>query len=299
MARRQGKGGSVLLGAHVSVAGGYTNGLDYAVQIGAECIQIFAKSPRQWRGPAIDTTAFDAFAARRAELGFGPVFTHTAYLLNLSTVDEDLRTKTIAALADELVRAGGLAADGVVTHVGNDPAQDPHRAAQRAADVVLAAYELAGSAGANARLLLENTAGAGHSFGCCFDELAAIIDRCGLPPTRLGVCFDTCHAFAYGMSVTNNQGWRTVVDEMSATFGLDRLGLIHANDCLFELGSRRDRHAWIGDGFIGADGFSAMVCTAELASVPAITEMPGEAPVKDEVNLGRLKAFRDHCDEAH
>jgi deoxyribonuclease-4 len=183
----------------------------------------------------------------------------------------------------------------VVSHIGNDPLGDPEAAARRVGEAIVGAYALAGDAAAPARLLLENTAGAGRTFGSDFAELGACIDAAGLPTERLGVCLDTCHAFAYGMAVDTPQGWDAVVAGIGSLCGPDRLGLIHANDCLFERGSRRDRHAWIGDGFIGRDGFAAMVCRPELSGVCAVTEMPGEVPVKDSENLDRLKDLRKRC----
>lgn len=283
------------IGAHVSVAGSLTKGLDYATSIGAECMQFFAKSPRQWKGAALDAARASEFVRARKDIRFGPVFTHTAYLLNLSTIDEQLRDKTITALADELVRGSALAVDGVVTHVGNDPSGHEEHAARRAASAIVAAYEIARDSGAGTRLLLENTAGAGSSFGSSFGQLSATIDATGIGPDLLGVCFDTCHGFAYGMPLDSEEGWADIIAEIDATVGLQRLGLIHANDCMFERGSMRDRHAWIGDGHIGGAGFSAMVCSPALAGVPVVTEMPGEAPQKDIVNLERLMAMRDLC----
>jgi deoxyribonuclease IV len=285
----------MLIGAHVSVAQGYLAALDYAQSVGAECIQIFAKSPRQWHGPRIKATAAAAFVAERKARAFGPVFTHTAYLINLGTDDPELRERSIAALADELVRAALLQADGVVTHLGNDPLGDSDAAAFRIAEAIVAAYAIAGDAGAASRLLLENTAGAGRSFGSTFQELGACVSATGLEPDRLGMCFDTCHAFTYGMDVNTETGWRETIAQVESHVGLDRLGLIHANDCLFERGSKRDRHAWIGDGFIGEDGFRAMLCAPELRGVPACLEMPGEVPIKDATNIERLKLYRSEC----
>ena len=285
----------MFIGAHISVAGGYLKALDYAESVGCECAQIFAKSPRQWHAKPIDAHAGAEFIAERMRRGFGPVFTHTAYLINAATTDPALREKSIAALADELVRGAALGAAGVVTHIGNDPAGDPAAAALRVGDVVARAFQLAGGDASTTRLLLENTAGAGHTFGSTFEELGACIDAAGLPPESLGVCLDTCHAFAYGMPLHTEAGWREVIDGVSECCGIERLGLIHANDCLFERGSKRDRHAWIGDGFIGRDGFAAMVCVPELAGVCAVGEMPGEVPVKDTENIGRLKELRASC----
>jgi len=285
----------MLLGAHISVAGGYAKALDYAIEVGCECAQIFAKSPRQWRGPALDPAAAEAFRAAREAKGFGPIFTHTAYLINPATPNRELWNKSVAALADELMRGSLLGAAGVVTHIGNDPDGDPEAAARRVAEACNQALDLAGGDACHTRLLLENTAGAGRTFGSTFEELGACIGYSGLPTERLGICLDTCHAFAYGFPVDTAQGWREVIDGIDGCCGIDRLGLIHANDCLFERGSKKDRHAWIGDGFVGQEGFSAMVCAPELANVCAVTEMPGEVPIKDSENVGRLVALRDGC----
>jgi deoxyribonuclease-4 len=288
----------MLFGAHVSVAGGYDKALDYALGVGCECIQIFAKSPRQWRGAGLNLDAAAAFRTLREQRGFGPVFTHTAYLINLSTTNDELYEKSVAALADELARGSVLGAAGVVSHIGNVPDADRVAAARRVGAAIVRAFELAGGDGCATRLLLENTAGAGSTFGSTFAEIAACISASGLGPDRVGMCFDTCHGWAYGYRVDTEQGWRETVDELAAEVGIERLGLIHANDCKFDAGANRDRHEWIGDGFIGAEGFSAMVCVPELASVPVVTEMPGEIPEKDSENVQRLVAMRDACAES-
>jgi deoxyribonuclease IV len=288
----------VRFGAHVSIASGYEKTVDYLVALQAECAQIFAKSPRQWQGPPPNPEAVARFRELRAERFSAPVFTHTAYLINLATDEAVLRERSIAALADEIARASLLQADGVVTHVGTAPDGDANAAAKRVGEAVAMAFELAGEAWPGTRLLLENTAGGGTTFGCGFEQLGESIAASGLGPDRLGMCLDTCHAFAFGFALDTPDGWRSAVRDIDASVGLERLGLVHANDCLFERGSRRDRHAWIGDGFIGTEGFKAMVCTPELDGVCAVTEMPGEPPEKDEINLARLREIRAACDEA-
>jgi len=285
----------MLFGAHVSVSGGYDKALDYAQSVGCECIQIFAKSPRQWRGPALNTAAVAAFRALREERSFGPVFTHTAYLINLATTNEDLYEKSIVALADELTRGSALGAAGVVTHIGNVPDGDRVAAAKRVAVAIVRAFDMAGGDACETRLLLENTAGAGSTFGSTFEEIGASIEATGLGPERLGMCFDTCHGWAFGFRVDTADGWRETVDGIAQAVGIERLGLIHANDCKFAAGTNHDRHEWIGDGFIGAEGFSAMVCVPELATVSVVTEMPGEIPEKDIVNVQRLASMRAAC----
>lgn len=285
----------MLVGAHVSVARGYVEALDYARSVGCECLQLFAKSPRQWRGPVTDRTKAEAFIEERVARGFGPVFTHTAYLINLSTSNDELREKSVAALADELTRAALLGADAVVTHVGNDPSGDREAAGVRAGESVARAFELAGDAADGVRLLLENTAGAGSTFGGSLEEIAHVMDVADLPADALGMCFDTCHGFAFGFGLDTEEGWDMVIRSLRDVVGIDRLGLVHANDCLFERGSRRDRHAWIGDGLIGTRGFEAMMCRPELDGVCTVTEMPGEIPEKDAVNVERLVLMREKC----
>lgn len=285
----------MIIGAHVSVSGGLVQAVDYALSVGCECLQFFAKSPRQWRAKPVDTDAAEKFKAARAEVGFGPVFTHTAYLINLSTADDELRAKSTAALADELQRAVVLGADAVVTHIGNDKAGDDNAAAARVGIAINEAFDASGARDSGVRLLLENSAGAGSIFGATFEQLALCVDAVGLPSSHLGICLDTCHGFAQGMELDSEAGWRDCLDSIAGCCDLERLGLIHANDCMFERGSRRDRHAWIGDGFIGMDGFSAMMCMPALRDVPLVTEMPGEVPEKDAVNNERLRALREAC----
>jgi deoxyribonuclease-4 len=285
----------MLIGAHISASGGYPKAVEYATSVGAECLQLFAKSPRQWRGPAIDTDAAARFRDLRGQAGLGPLFTHTAYLINISTEDDVLWEKSVDALADEIARGIALGATGVVSHIGNDRTQDPERAAGRAASAVCRALERCGASEHDTRLLLENTAGAGTTFGSTFEQLAAVIDASGVAADTLGICLDTCHAHAFGIALDSSEGWEAAIADLDRHVGIDRLGLIHANDCMFEAGSHRDRHAWIGDGTIGIAGFSAMLCAPALQSVCAVTEMPGEAPYKDEENLRRLRLLRQEC----
>jgi deoxyribonuclease IV len=285
----------MLIGSHVSVADGYEAALDYALSVGCECAQIFAKSPRQWAGSDIDAGKAERFRDRRVEVGFGPVFTHTAYLINLSTDDATLREKSVRALSDELVRAAVVGAAGVVTHVGNVPDGAPVEAARRAADSILQAFADAGAIASQCRLLLENTAGAGRTFGSTVAELADAVEHTGLGPAHLGICIDTCHGFAAGMELDTALGWGELLGELEGCLGRERLGLVHANDCLFERGARRDRHAWIGDGHIGMEGFAAMFEALRDSDACVCTEMPGEKPEKDAENISRLKRLRERA----
>lgn len=286
----------MLVGAHLSVSGGYEKTVAYALEVGAECLQVFAKSPRQWKAKPLDADKAREFVSLRAAADLGPLFTHTAYLINLSTDDESLRERSFIALADEIDRGRMLGATGVVSHVGNDPGSDPRAAACRAAASITAALALCTEPSNGVRLLLENTAGAGRSYGSSFEQMGWILDE--LSPsdqTLVGVCLDTCHAHAYGIDLSDSAAWTAITSEISKTCGDSALGLIHANDCKFERGSKKDRHEWIGDGFIGNEAFEAMVCAPELETVPVITEMPGDVPMKDSMNISRLKNLRAAC----
>jgi deoxyribonuclease IV len=283
----------MLFGAHVSVSKGYFEALDYAESVGCECMQVFAKSPRQWHARPIDRDAASAFVEQRQSRDFGPLFTHTAYLINIGTDDPVLRARSVEALADELVRGAALDAAGVVTHVGTDPLGDASAAAARIGEAIADAYQFAGDEAAGTRLLLENAAGAGRTFGVTIEELAACVEAADQAEGSVGICVDTCHAFASGMPLGCDEGWQELVTSIEDHCGISALGLIHANDSKFELGSRRDRHAWIGDGAIGEVGFRAMLAQADLRGVAVCVESSGSIPEKDVVNISRLREMRD------
>ena len=238
----------------------------------------------------------------RTVFDFGPVLTHTSYLINLTTPKPDLYEKSIEALADELVRGAIIEAVGVNTHVGNVPDEDRDAARARAAMAVERAFALADDACAklgiscDTRLIFENTAGAGTSFGGAMNELTALIDATDIERERMGITVDTCHAWAYGYDVATAEGWQELVDELLGAGALDLWHFVHANDCKFPRGSKRDRHAWIGEGEIGIEGFRALFALVadypELEQLCWTVEMPGEEPQKDIVNIDALKELR-------
>jgi len=280
----------MIIGAHVGIAGGYSEALDYAVSVGCECVQVFGKSPRQWRAAPIDPDAAARFRAKREDLRMGWVVTHSAYLINLGSEDDGLWERSWLALADELIRAATLGADGVVTHVGTNRSGDLQTGASRIAEGARRAFQAADTP---VMLLLENTAGAGSSFGNGPKELGAVLALLdGEWRERLGVCLDTCHAHAAGWDLSSPTGLDAFISGMESCCGRGRILTVHANDCLGEAGSFRDRHAWIGEGTIGIDGFRAIFGHPGLADAAVIVEMSGEIPEKDEVNVRRLKELR-------
>lgn len=282
----------MIIGAHVSFSAGPDKTIEYALSVGCECIQVFAKSPRQWAAPPFPPEKGMAFREACEWVGGMPTFTHTAYLINLSALDDEARRRSAFALADELVRGSLLGAQGVITHVGTAPDGDRLAAARRAGESVRLAYDVAAESCDPPRLLLENSAGSGTSFGCDVMELAGCIDVAGLTPREAGICIDTCHAFARGYALDDDQGWMALVAEVESELGMAALGALHANDAKRERGSRVDRHAWIGEGEIGVAGFTAMMRALGDCAVPVILEMPGEVPVKDSRNIELLKELR-------
>ena len=282
------------IGAHVGVGRGWPQAAEYCVDVGAECLQVFSKSPRTWRASALDEEGIARFHELAAEWDVGPLFVHTSYLINMGSSDETLWHRSLDALAEEFRRAGVVGAAGLVTHTGTDSFGDRKKAAERIADAVVRAREMTDAGGRSVTLLLENTAGAGDLHGGSAEEIGqlahAILKRDAGP---VGVCLDTCHAFAFGYPLGSAEDWHDLLDSFEEACGETRIECVHANDSKFGLGEKRDRHEWIGDGHIGHAGFRAMFSEARLADIPVILEMPGDPPDKDRVNIARLRAIRD------
>lgn len=303
----------MLVGAHLSVAKGYTRMAADARDRGCECVQVFARSPRQWEARPLDARRVTEMDQLRKTGEVGPLLTHTSYLINLSG-DRDDRERSIKTLADELVRGSLLGADSVNTHVGTQSAHAPadapsadlaplpisaREAARYAAEAINIAWERADdelvSQGVihRARLILEDTAGAGSSFGSTVGELAATVEMSGLDLPRLGICIDTCHAWAAGYDLSGATGWNGILGRIDALVGLERLRWLHINDCRHPRGVHKDRHAWLGRGCMGVRGFAALMRDERLSTRCAVVEMPGEDMAKDTVNIAFLKAIRD------
>jgi deoxyribonuclease IV len=261
------------LGAHVSVAGGLATAFGRAAELGCDAAQIFVKNANQWRGRALADPECDEFRAARAGSAVGPLVAHASYLINLAATDATVGERSVAALADELSRCSRLGVDALVLHPGAHLGAGEEAGIERAAaalDAVLAA-----APGAT-RVLLENTAGQGSCLGHRLEHLAAIRARVA-DPERVGVCVDTCHAFAAGYAIHERAGWEEFLAEFAARLGWGVLGCIHVNDSVKPFASRRDRHAHIGEGEIGLDAFARLLHEPRLAAVPMILETePGD-----------------------
>jgi deoxyribonuclease-4 len=260
------------LGAHVSVAGGLALAFERGREIGCDALQVFVKNASQWRARPLAEVEIATFQAARQAAGEPPLVAHAAYLINLCAIDPAILEKSRAALADEALRAGALGVGGVVVHPG------AHLGAGEDAGLTAIAGsldEIAGRvAGAPAaRILIEATAGQGSVLGHRLEQLAAIRERAATGST-LGFCLDTCHAFAAGYDLGSAVAVEDFLGEVDRLLGLDSVACVHLNDSVGELGSRKDRHANIGEGRIGPEGFRRLLAEQRLARVPMILETP-------------------------
>ncbi len=275
----------MLIGGHVSTRGGIDKAVDVALGIGAEVIQTHPSQPQTWRSLVIDEATAEAFREKAAAARLRGHWFHAVYLVNLATSDEVLLQRSIGSLVRYLDLAERLGADGVVFHPGS------HKGAgfePMLPTIGAALREVLARSSSPARLLVENSAGQGGCVGCRFEEVGAILDVAGDDP-RLGVCLDTCHAFAHGYDLATPAGVEAALAGFEAAVGFDRLALVHANDSRVELGGMRDRHANIGEGCIGAAGFGLMINDPRLAAVPWVLEVPGDGQGPDLANVNRLR----------
>ena len=280
--------GSARIGIHTSIAGDIGSALDIAKALGVNALQIFSSSPRMWSRGAVGSKAVEAsserFRARRAELKLGPLVIHANYLINLASCQPVLRTRSIQAFHDEIVRAVSLGADFLVTHPGCGVGVKMSVAIRAIADGLRQAARRTNLGGL--RILLENTAGQGTSVGSRFSELKAIVDLC--PELPLGICVDTAHLFAAGHDLRSAEGLEGALAEISATVGLEHVFVVHVNDSKAALGSRVDRHEHIGKGKIGREGFRRILNHHELAGRAFILETPIDRPGDDRRNVDML-----------
>jgi deoxyribonuclease IV len=262
----------MLIGAHVSPAGGPANAVARGVERGCRAIQIFNQSPRQWKPTEYDDDKVEAYKEAMKGSEVEQLLIHAVYLVNCASEDPDLREKSLISLTASLRAGKALGAVGVVLHAGSALKSDAKTAVARAAEVIKEA--LAESDGCD--LHLENTAGAGGTLGRTFEELAALIDGAG-GGKRLGACLDSCHLLASGYDIRTADGLGKVVDEFDRVVGLDRLGSLHVNDSKTALGSNVDRHAALGEGELGVEGCTAFLSEPRFDGLPCVFEGPGVA----------------------
>jgi deoxyribonuclease IV len=263
----------MLIGAHVSPAGGPANAVARGEERACRAIQIFNQSPRAWRSRVYTDDEVAAFHEAMKGSRVDALLIHAVYLLNCASEDSELREKSLTALKIALESGAKLGAVGVVLHPGSAlvGSKDVKGALKRAGKTIKQALdETEGCA-----LHLEDTAGAGGTLGRSFEELAELIERSG-GGKRLAICLDSCHLLASGYDVRTAESLAEVVDEFDRVVGLDRLQSLHVNDSATPLSSNRDRHANLGDGEIGAKGMAAFLSEPRFEGLPVIFEGPGQ-----------------------
>lgn len=286
-----------LLGAHLSIAGGFYRAVESAAELGMDTVQVFTNSPSQWSVSADPEVAPQAlaesdtarFRESLAKLRIQRPIAHSSYLINLGSSQPSIWDRSVRALRLELQRAEQLGITGVVLHPGAATGGSDEQAMD---NIVRGLDEIhAMLPGIQSRVLLENTAGQGSCLGWRFEQLAELFHRVG-EPDRLGVCFDTCHAFAAGYPLADRSDFLATFREFDRFVGIERLAAMHLNDSKRELGSRVDRHEHIGQGKIGRDAFSHILRDKRFRDLTMYLETPKgehEGEAWDAINLRLLR----------
>jgi deoxyribonuclease-4 len=257
----------MLIGGHVSTAGGLAKAWERGVEFGCDAIQIFNQSPRMWRPTQYKDEDIAEF---REKMDGGPlksVVIHAVYLINAASKDREIRRKSLASLTQALQVGDAIGADGVVFHPGSTVGEPLEEAMDRIGEAI---REVLAESDA-CPLLLEDTAGAGGTIGRDFGELAKLIELGG-GGDRLGVCLDCCHMLASGYDISTADGLTEVIDDCVSMVGLERVQCLHVNDSAMPLGSNRDRHAILPDGELGTRGLSAFLSEPRFEELPALLE---------------------------
>jgi deoxyribonuclease IV len=275
----------MLIGAHVSTAGGLANAVGRGVERDCDAIQIFNQSPRMWRPTAYAEDDFNEFRGALADSPLQAVVIHAVYLINCASKEREIRRKSMISLEHALRIGDEIGAAGVVLHAGARKGEPYGPSVRRAGKAIRSAL----GNSERAPLLLENTAGTQGPLGRNFDELADLIDAAG-GESRLGACLDCCHLLASGFEIRSPAALAEVVDDFHAKVGLDRLRCLHVNDSKVPLGSNRDRHANLGQGELGAGGLRPFLSEPRFERLPALIETPGpdgKGPDRKEVRMAK------------
>ncbi|MGE3180350.1 MAG: deoxyribonuclease IV [Phycisphaerae bacterium] len=280
-------------GAHLSIAGGMENAIVEAISLDCGTVQVFVKNQRQWRASPLTDEQIAKWKAALPTNGFGPIVAHATYLINLASSDDELWEKSANAFQEELRRCDALGIAYLVVHPGSPVAGTREEGISRVSAALNGILKSSGDI--RTMPLLENTAGQGKTLGRTFADLGEIL--AGVKKSeRVGVCIDSCHAFAAGYDLRDSAAYDRMIQEMDTEFGVNRVRCWHLNDSKTDLGSRRDRHEHIGEGKIGVAGFQNILSDKRFVGVPMILETPKEdandKPM-DAINLQRLREIAD------
>lgn len=277
----------LLIGAHTSAAGGAFNALLEGQQIGATTVQLFTANQKQWKGKPLTEETIERFKRTLVETGLRDIMSHASYLINLGCPRKETRDKSLKAFYEEVERCSDLGISYMNFHPGAALTESREECLDRIVDGMLVAQDLL--VDDETRLLLETTAGQGSTIGATFEELAYIIERTkGKLP--VGVCIDTCHIFAAGYDIRTPEAWRETLDAFDKIIGLEHLYAFHLNDSMKEFGSKRDRHAPLGEGEIGIECFKFLMTSERTREIPKYLETPGGPPLWDK-EIWMLREF--------
>ena len=278
-----------ILGAHMSIAGGYHKAIERAVCVGCECVQVFTRNSNQWKTKHITQEESLRFRKAVRDSQITHTVAHDSYLINLASPDNVLWRRSVESLVEELHRADLLGIPMVVTHPGAYTVGSEKRGLRRIVRAVNEIHRRTGKL--EAQCILETTAGQGTTLGWRFEHLAAILDRVKVPG-RLGFCFDTCHVFAAGYSLNSRRDYHDTMNEFDGLIGVGKIRVFHLNDSQREQGSRVDRHAHIGRGKMGLAPFRHILNDTRFKHVPMILETPkGVGEDLDRANLQTLRSL--------
>jgi deoxyribonuclease-4 len=281
------------IGIHTSTAGSLERSAVKAHELGANTFQIFTSSPRMWRAKPPDPTQVQLLKRERERHDLTPLVVHDSYLINLASADPVIRKRSIEAFTGEIERALIIGAEYLVTHPGNYKDSTLEQGLFNVAEGLAMSWRAVDSAlqpGAKLMILLENTAGARNQLGADFSELATLRSLAGpYLEIPIGYCLDTCHCYVSGRDISTAIGLATFVRESDDSLGLDHVPVIHANDAKTALGSHLDRHAHIGAGYIGKEGFRRILSHPRLRDKAFILETPVDEPGDDLRNVTALK----------
>ena len=280
----------MILGVHVSVSGKIYEAIDRAGELGCNTMQIFARNPQRWRNNSLEPGDINEFQKRQKVSKIKPIFIHIPYLINLASPNPRLYNASIEAYIEDILEAHTLKADYIVTHLGSYKETSEEAGIARLISALNIILEK--TKAVNVGILLENTSGSGSWLGYKFSHQKEIIQ--GLKyKDRVGLCFDTAHAYLAGYDISTPEGLETTLDEIDELVGIKLIKLIHLNDAKDKLDSRHDRHEHIGQGKIGLQGMKRIINHPKLRNLPFILETPKKSEEDDRINLNTVRKLRE------
>jgi deoxyribonuclease-4 len=274
-------------GFHISIAGGFSKVVERAKARGCETIQFFSRNPRGWKYDPLDKKEVEGFRLSIQSSGLFPAFLHLPYLPNIASQESKFYKRSVDSIATDLERAEQLGAQYLIIHIGHRLESSEDEAIEAVSRGINQAFERVKNP---VILLLENTAGQGTEIGNTFEQIKKIIDGVH-EKERMSVCLDTAHSFEAGYDFSKKEGIERTLELFDQTIGLNRLQLLHLNDSKTPLGSRKDRHWHIGEGYIGLEGFRQLVNHPLLRHLPGIMETPRKDTVEDLKNMKVIRSL--------